>query len=180
MKFKLEEKVEIPEGIACTYSKGIFTCKKDSTELTRPIKIPEVNLDISGNTITFKAEKINKKGRKVVFSYLKHIKNMIAGVQEKYVYKLESANVHFPMTIKVQGDKLVITNFLGEKVPREARIMPNVEVDVKGSNITISSHDKEAAGQTAGNFEKAVKITNRDRRIFQDGIYITHKPGAKE
>ena len=84
------------------------------------------------------------------------------------------------MTLKIEGNKLAVNNFLGEKIPRYAYILPNVEVQIKGSLITILSTDKEAAGQTAANFEKATKVTNRDRRIFQDGIYIHDKPGDKK
>jgi len=83
------------------------------------------------------------------------------------------------MTLKLEGDKLKISNFLGEKISRVAQVLPNVEVEIKGNEITISSHNKESAGQTAANFEKATKVKGRDRRIFQDGIFITHKPGDK-
>ena len=105
---------------------------------------------------------------------------MFKGINEKFAYKLEACNVHFPMTLKIEGNKLAINNFLGEKTPRHAEILPNVDVDIKGQVITLTSHDKEAAGQTAANFEKATKVRNRDRRIFQDGIYITQKPGDKK
>jgi len=108
-----------------------------------------------------------------------HLKNMVKGVGEDYVYTLEVANVHFPMNVKAEGDKVTIKSFLGETTVRESRIMPNSKVDIKGSTITVTSHDIEAAGQTAANLEKATRLTGRDRRIFQDGIFITEKPGRK-
>ena len=101
---------------------------------------------------------------------------MIKGVGEDFVYELEICNVHFPMNVKADGNKITIKSFLGETTVRESRIMPNVKVDIKGSQITVSSYDIEAAGQTAANLEKATKLTGRDRRIFQDGISITKKP----
>ena len=83
------------------------------------------------------------------------------------------------MTVKVKGKKLEIKNFLGEKVPRIADIVNDVDVKIEGDEIIITSANKEAAGQTAGNFEKATRITNRDRRIFQDGLWIIQKAGKE-
>jgi len=82
--------------------------------------------------------------------------------------------------MKIDSGRLLINNFLGEKNPRVAVILPNVDVQLKGAKITVTSADKDAAGQTAANIEKATKIRNRDRRIFQDGIYIVERPGRKD
>ncbi len=79
------------------------------------------------------------------------------------------------MTLKIDGSRLLINNFLGEKTARIAKILPEVVIEIKGQKITITSANKDAAGQTAANVEKATKIRNRDRRVFQDGIYITEK-----
>jgi large subunit ribosomal protein L6 len=176
MKQKISEKIEIPQGIVCSYVDGIFYCKKGSQELSRKIQIPEIEIKVEGNTIHFECKKGNKNQYKTIKSYIAHIKNFFRGLDEKFVYELESCNVHFPMTLKVQGNQLIINNFLGEKKPRHAEILKNVDVDIKGQKITISSADREAAGQTAANFERATKIRAKDRRIFQDGIFITAKP----
>jgi len=109
-----------------------------------------------------------------------YINNMVNGLKEDYVYILEICNIHFPMNVKVERENLVIKTFLGETVNRIAKILPNVKVEVKGNQIFVKSHDKDAAGQTAANIEKATEIRNRDRRIFQDGIYIIKKPGEEK
>ena len=109
-----------------------------------------------------------------------HINNMIKGVQHKFEYKLKVCFSHFPITIEIKENEANIKNFLGEKTPRKAKILDDVEVKIDKDIVEIISNNRESAGQTAANFEKATWIRMRDRRIFQDGIFITHKPGREE
>ncbi|MEK6850045.1 MAG: 50S ribosomal protein L6 [Nanoarchaeota archaeon] len=181
MKQKIQEELEIPSGFSCGFDGKIFNASKGSVSLSKKIDVPSIKIEIKGNKIHLSTEKGNKKELKYIKSSIAHIKNMFLGLENKFVYKLEACNVHFPMTLKVEGNYLLINNFLGEKVPRRAKIMSGVDIEVKGAKITISSHNKEAAGETAANIEKATKIKNRDRRIFQDGIFIVEKPqGVKK
>jgi large subunit ribosomal protein L6 len=180
MRQKISEQIEIPSGITCEVSNKILKCKKDSIELSKKIDAPCLNTSLKENKIFLECPSGNKKDFKTIKSYIAHIKNMFSGLEKEYVYKLESCNVHFPMTLKVEGPRVIISNFLGEKTPRFAQISPGVKVDIKAQKITVTSHDKDLAGQTAANLEKATKIKNRDRRIFQDGIYLVERPeGAK-
>ena len=180
MKNKFSEKIEIPKDIICTYENNILTCKKDSAELSRDISIPKVKIKMKDNSITFNCDKANKKEIKAIKSFMAHIKNIFQGLDEPYTYNLEACNVHFPMNLKVESNQVIITNFLGETIQRKSKILPNVTVEIKGQKITVSSHDKEAAGQTAASLEYATKVKGRDRRIFQDGIFITDKPEKKK
>ena len=87
--------------------------------------------------------------------------------------------MHFPITTKIEGNEFIIKNFLGERKDRKAKILPGVEVKVDGEMITLEGSDKEKTGQTAANIEQATKVRNKDRRIFQDGIFMLEKAGRK-
>jgi large subunit ribosomal protein L6 len=176
MKNQIKESVEIPEGISCNIEGYNLTCSKDGKQTVKSFDLPTTEISTENNQITFTCPSGNKTHYKKIKTFVAHINNIFNGLQNPFIYKLEIGHVHFPMTVKVEGDKVTITNFLGETTLRTAKIHPNTTVDIKGTEISVTSHDKEAAGQTAANIEKAVRINNRDRRIFQDGIHITEKP----
>ena len=182
MKQKISERIAFPLEIQCSFENNTLKCNKNSTELSRKIWIPGVNIsfDKEKNELVFSSKKVNKKGYKTIQSFVKHTRNMIHGLNEEYSYSLEACNVHFPMTLKIEGSRIEIKNFLGEKIPRYSEIVSGASVKISGQNITVTSSDKEAAGQTAANLEKATKVRGRDRRIFQDGIYIVKKPGRED
>ncbi len=178
MRREYNEVIEVPESVVCQINEtNTLTCKKGEVETSRSMDIPESRVEVENNKIKIICKKANKKSRAYVKTYVGHIKNMLKGLDEKFVYELEICHVHFPMTVKVEGETLVISNFLGEKENRSAKIVSGVDVDVKGNKITVSSHDLESAGQTAANIERASKIYKKDRRVFQDGIFMTAKNG---
>ncbi|MAE49867.1 50S ribosomal protein L6 [Candidatus Pacearchaeota archaeon] len=179
MKQKFVETLKVPEGAACTYEDGVLVCKQGDVELKKTLDYPHMQVAIKGNEVTLTCPAGNKRHYAYVNTYRKHVQNMFLGLKEPFVYSLEIAHVHFPMTVKVDGDKVSVTNFLGEKTPRFAKILPGVQVEIKENIITVTSNDKEAAGQTAANLERATRLKGRDRRIFQDGIYITEKSDRK-
>lgn len=179
MNKDLMREVEIPEGVEVVVSGNKITVKGNGKELVREVDNGKVSMAVADKKFVLKAKGATRRESKMIGTIWAHLKNMIKGITEDFVYTLEVCNVHFPMNVKAEGEKVVIKSFLGETTVREARVMPNTKVDIKGSQITVSSYDIEAAGQTAANLEKATRLTGRDRRIFQDGIFITEKLGRK-
>lgn len=179
MKQKINEIIEFPSGYDFSVSGSKIHVKKGGNELVREFNMKNIDIKKHDNSLELESKKATKRELNMIKTIAAHVKNMIEGLEKKYVYKLEIAYVHFPVTMEVQKDKnlVIIKNFLGEKKPRVSKIVPGSEVNIERNIITVEAHNKEIAGQTAANLERATKIKNRDRRKFQDGIFIIEKAG---
>lgn len=179
MKQKILREIEIPEGVEASIVGNKLTLKGAEGENSRKFETESFDLKIKETKIILSCEKGTKREKKLINTSVAHIQNMLKGIQAKFEYNMKICFHHFPITIDIKDGTATIKNFLGEKIPRKAKILNGVNVDVKGQEITITSNDKELAGQTAANFEKATKIRSKDRRIFQDGIFMTKKAGRE-
>ena len=179
MKKELFVTVDIPEGVEVKVDGDIVETKGVAGENKKEFDATNLILEKKDNQIIIGNKKATKREKKMMNTLAAHIRNMIKGVQEKFEYHLKICFSHFPMTAEVKGNEVLIKNFLGEKIPRKLKIPEGAEVKVDKNIITVISVDKEIAGQAAANFEKATKVPMKDRRIFQDGIYITDKAGRK-
>ncbi|MFH7880512.1 MAG: 50S ribosomal protein L6 [Candidatus Aenigmatarchaeota archaeon] len=170
------KKVAIPENVKVEMIGNKVKVSGPKGELIKEFKIPsDIKVLIEKNEVKVFTENERRKIKAITGTIAAHIRNMIEGVTNGYVYKLKIIYSHFPVTVKVEGDKVIIQNFLGERTPRIAKIVGNTKVEVKGQDIIVSGIDIDAVGQTAGNIEQATRITGKDRRVFQDGIFIVSK-----
>lgn len=179
MKKEIYQKIEIPEGIEVHLEDLTLKIKGSEGEVEKTFNVIKVDLKKEANQIIVGSKKATKNEKKLINSLAAHIRNMIKGVQEKFEYKLKICFSHFPITVESKDKNVLIKNFLGEKNPREMTIPEGVDVTIEKEIITVSSVDKELAGQVAANFETATRVRGRDKRVFQDGIFITDKPGRK-
>ena len=175
----MKNEIIIPEEVEAEIRQNKLILKGKEGENFREFLLGKINLEKKDKKIILSCEKATKREKRIMNTSVAHIKNMIQGVQKKFEYKLKICSSHFPMTVKIDGNKAVIKNFLGEKVDRKVDLPKNAEAKVDKEIITILSIDKELAGQAAANLEKATKIRGRDRRVFQDGIYIINKSGKE-
>jgi len=177
MRKELFQTIKIPEGVDVEIDGARVIVKGAHGVNERKFELASLKLEKKNNEIIVGEKKATKKEKRRMNTIAAHIENMIKGIQEKFEYKLKICFSHFPITVEVKGNEAVIKNFLGEKVPRKAKIAKGAEVKVDKEIITITSNDIETAGQTAANLETATRIPNKDRRVFQDGIFITSKCG---
>jgi len=173
---RIEHNIVIPEGVTATLDDGNVTITGPSGSLSRDFVDAKVNIFQEGGGLLIRVDLPRRKEKALAGTWKAHLNNMIKGVTDGFTYNLKAFYSHFPMTMSVKGNKLVVNNYFGERVPRTANILPGVDVKVqKKVEVVVSGIDKEAVGQTAANIERCTTVKNRDRRVFQDGIYLLEK-----
>jgi len=179
MHKELYQTIEIPKEIEIEIEGNKVIAKGKEGTVEREFSLSNLSMEKKENEIIIGNKKSSKKEKRRMNTIAAHIRNMINGVQKVFEYKLKICFSHFPITVEVKGNEALIKNFLGERTPRKVKIPEGAEVKVDKEIITISSPSIEIAGQAAANFENVTRIAKRDRRVFQDGIFITSKAGEE-
>ena len=164
--------MKVPQGVSVSESQGIVTASGTKGSVSKQFNLRLVKLSVKPDEVGVEGiGKLTRSKKAAVNAVERHLKNMFDGVLKGFSKKLTVVYAHFPVAIEVKGAVVLIKNFLGEKSPRTAKIVPGVQVKADKQEITVTGADCEAVGQTAANIIQAAKITRRDIRVFQDGIY---------
>jgi large subunit ribosomal protein L6 len=165
--------VEIPDS-------NTIIMKGPKGEIKRTFKSHRLNLSQDGKNIIIEGKPNNKKTLDLLMSVDSHIKNIVEGLKFGYKNELKVFYSHFPMTAKVEGNVVKITNFTGEKFIRTSKIVGDTKIEIKGEDVIVTGINKEDVGQTTANLEQATKVRKKDIRRFQDGIYLTKRGNIEE
>jgi large subunit ribosomal protein L6 len=138
--------------------------------MDKGIKVEKVD-----NKVKVSSESERRAIKAEVGAIAAHIRNAIDGATKGYTYRMRVIYSHFPVTVKIEGDKVLVSNFLGERVPRISRIIGKTQVKVEQQDLVITGSDLDEVSQTAANIEQTCRIVGYDKKVFQDGIYITSK-----
>ncbi len=169
------ETIKIPENIDVNVDQNIVSVKGPLGKVERSFYKTSVDIRYESDEILIEALWPNKKRMALVGTVRSHIRNMLIGVTKGFTYKLKIVYAHFPMSVKVQNEEVLIENFGGERKPRKIRIPSTVKAEVTGDDIIVKGIDLEEVSQAAANIQQATLIRNKDPRIFLDGIYIYDK-----
>ncbi len=179
MKREIFQTIDIPEGVNVTIDGGMFNVEGPEGKNWRKFNIRNLEFNKKGNQIIIGSKKATKKEKKRINTTKAHVENLIKGVQEKFEYQLKICYSHFPMNVEVKEGEVVVKNFFGGKIDRKTKVIEGIEIEINKEMITVKSTNKELAGQMAADLERITKIRKKDRRVFQDGIFIVNKSGKE-
>ena len=175
----MEKTIKIPEGVEASFEKLKLRVKGKLGEVERDFynrgTANVIKIEKIGEEIKVSSKKDNKKEKALIGTTVAHINNLFTGVISGYKYELKIVYVHFPLSVKKENNEIIVSNFLGQKGDKNMKIPENVKIEIKKQDITVSGIEKELVGQTAADLEKLTKVCKKDRRRFQDGIFILEK-----
>ena len=168
--------IEIPDDVSAETDHLELTVEGPNGSVTRRLWYPDIEVTVEDGVVAIASENEDAKTNATVGTFESHVSNMIHGVTDGWEYTMEVYYAHFPMQVTVEGGEVVIENFLGERAQRRTPVRGDTDVQIDGETVTLSGSDKEAVGQTAADIEQLTKVTDKDTRVFQDGVYIVEKP----
>ena len=178
----ISHSIALPEGASASIDGDVITVSKDGQSLSREFRHHKVEVRAVNGDLEVFVNLPRRSDKAIAGTWAAHLRNMTHGIDEGFEYRLKAVFSHFPMNLKVDGKQMIINNLFGEKVPRVAKLPwgsgsdDEVQVDIKHkTDVIVRGADREKVGQTAANIERACRIKKRDRRVFQDGIYIVSK-----
>ncbi|HXQ48415.1 MAG TPA: 50S ribosomal protein L6 [Thermoplasmata archaeon] len=174
--------VDIPPEVTLRVEGRVLKAKGPLGTAERPFPADVLTLEVKDQiaTLTLLLPPGRRASQALLGTWAAHLRNLVAGLTRGVEARLKVVAAHFPMKVSVRGPELVIENFLGEKYPRSAHLVPGTAAQVDGEFVILSGTDIEQVGQSGANIERATRIRDYDPRVFQDGIYLTERSHFKE
>ena len=163
--------IQIPDDVKVSLKGNILHVQGPLGHTYKNFKKIPVIIEIDDKKILLKQAGERKKYYAVRNTARSIIQILCAGVVDGFTIKMKVVFSHFPITVKVEGKKVLIENFQGERAPRISMIKGDTKVDVKGDDVIITGPVLTDVSQTAANIQQKSKVKNKDHRVFLDGIY---------
>jgi large subunit ribosomal protein L6 len=168
-------RLELPDGVTASVDGRTLLMKGPNGTANKDFQRIPVDVEVQGSKVTIRPFTGKKKDVISANTVSSIVRGMMHGVTKGYEYKMKVVFAHFPVTVKIKEDTVVVENFMGERSPRLAKILEGCKVTTEGDDIIIKGTSLEQIGQTAANVEQATRIKRKDQRIFLDGVYVYEK-----
>jgi len=144
----------IPAGVELKIESGVVSVKGPKGQLTQKLH-PSVSVEKKDDAVSVKVSDESDKSQRALWGLFGSlIKNMIIGVTDGFIVKLEINGVG--MKAAVAGGKLVLN--VGFSHPVEYVIPEGTAITVEGNIISVSGIDKQLVGETAAQIRKIKKV----------------------
>ena len=163
--------IQIPEDVKVSLNGNMLHVQGPLGKVHKNFKKIPVLIKIDGNKIFLKKTGERKKHLAILNTSKSLIQTLCDGVVDGFTIKMKIVYSHFPITVKIEGKKILIENFQGERAPRISRIRGDTKVVPKGDDVIITGPVLVDVSQTAADIQLNSKVKNKDHRVFLDGIY---------
>jgi large subunit ribosomal protein L6 len=168
----LDSSFELSKGVTAKLENGILTVNGPLGKVSQDFSKIPIDIQLAPSKIRILTHGARRKNRSILNTAKSLIRNAIEGVTKGYEYRLKVIYAHFPVSVKVQGKKVLVENFYGERSPRVAEIVGDTKAEVQGEDVVLTGVSLQDVGQTAANLEQATLVKRKDQRVFLDGVYV--------
>ena len=167
--------ITIPEGVEVKMEDNLVKVKGPKGELQREVPA-EIKVEIKEKELLVSPQKETKRTKALWGLSRALLSNMVEGVSQGYIKKLEIEGVGYKAVL--EGEDLVLN--VGFSHPVEIKKPEGITFSAEKNAITISGIDKEKVGQIAAKIRK-VKPPEpyKGKGIRYEGEEIRRKAGKK-
>ncbi len=170
-----EFSLPVPENVKVSLTKKMLRVEGPLGKTRKDFKKIPIDLQVNGKNVIMKSLGTRKKDYAIFNTAKSIIKTLIEGVQKGYTFKMKIVYAHFPITVKVKDENILVENFQGERAPRVSKIRGDTKVVTKGDDVILTGSVLTDVAQTAASLQQNTKVKNKDHRVFLDGIYLFEK-----
>ena len=177
---KSTTEIQIPDDVKVNLNGNMLQVQGPLGNVYKNFKKIPVLIEVNGNKIILKKTGERKKHQAILNTSKSIIQTLCVGVVDGFTIKMKIVYSHFPITVSVEGKKVLVKNFQGERAERVSVIKGDTLVVAKGDDVIITGPVLTDVSQTAANIQLNSKVKNKDHRVFLDGIYKYYKANGIE
>ena len=172
---RFSTEVKIPENVKVSLKTHMLNVEGPLGKTYKNFRKIPVDIELNDNMVLLKAQGTRNSSYAIMNTARSIIRNLLEGVVDGYTIKMKVVFSHFPINVKIDGKRVLIENFQGERAPRVTKIWGETKVVPKGDDVIITGHVLTDVSQTAAEIENGSRVKNKDHRVFLDGIYKFEK-----
>ncbi len=167
--------IVIPDGTEVSVEGGRVMVKGKGGALSRDVH-PSVVIKVENSAVAIEPKGSSRLSRALWGTYAAHVRNMIAGVNQPFVKKLQIEGIGYRAELTGKTIKLQV----GFSHPVLVQAPEGITVAIEKNMISISGADKDKVGQFAADVRSIKKPEPyKGKGIRYEGEVIRMKQGKK-